>query len=397
MKYTSFLQLFYEGKNEEYKKRLENAKNDSCYYELPIKINENQAFLFLIPEIYDIINEITETTSRIKEKTPDWLNTIVTRGFLVDEILTTNEIEGVNSSRKDINDILIGVNGNSRLLGLVNRYLILLTTKEIPLSESQDIRAIFNQLVLEEVKANKKDHVPDGEVFRKSMVDVDKPGGRTIHHGVNPESEIIIAMDTALNFLNNAELNVFIKIAVFHYLFGYIHPFYDGNGRVDRFISSYLLCRETDTPLGFRLSYTISNHKKKYYKAFETVNDFRNKGDVTPFALAFLELVNEAAHELIETIDKYLFDLKQYQEIINKIFSGNKKIVELMNKLLESTLCFLHGLSKKDLKSYLNLSVSSVERYIKSISPELLLTETIKKQKYYKLNLIKLSEIGDSL
>ncbi|MDR0904384.1 MAG: Fic family protein [Ruminococcus sp.] len=394
MSYVSFLQLFYEGKKEEYKKRLENAKNDSCYYELPIKIGKYQAFFFRLPIIYDMIIDIIKTTQQINTRKLNKLNVDLIRGFLIDEIVTTNNIEGVFSSRRDINDVITGTSKNNRIQGLVNRYLMLLSKNELPLESSKDIRAIYDELVAEEVKAVNKNHEPDGEIFRKSKVDVSKAGGRIIHNGVNPESEIITAMDTALSFLNNAELNMFIKIAVFHYLFGYIHPFYDGNGRVDRFISSYLLCRETNTLLGYRLSYTIDKHKSKYYKAFESVNDFRGKGDVTPFICAFLKIVNDAAHSLVETIDNKRRQLKLLFKIVEEI-SNNKKEIQFYRVLAVATLFTDDGYVKKEIENSLQMSAPTVTRWLKKIPTEYLVAKTINKQKYYKLNLEKILELDE--
>ena len=64
-------------------------------------------------------------------------------------------------------------------------------------------------------------------------------------------------IELKVNDLNNDDINFLIRIAVFHYAFGYIHPFYDGNGRTSRFISSYLLSQRLEDLVSFRLSYTI--------------------------------------------------------------------------------------------------------------------------------------------
>ena len=80
----------------------------------------------------------------------------------------------------------------------------------------------------------------------------------------NGNKKLIDFLNKSLDFLTN-ENNVgpLVKIAVFHYLFGYAHPFYNGNGRTSRFISSYLLCNILNQSIALRISYTIKNDKLK--------------------------------------------------------------------------------------------------------------------------------------
>lgn len=82
-----------------------------------------------------------------------------------------------------------------------------------------------------------------------------------------------------------------IRISVFHYLFGYIHPFYDGNGRTNRFISSYLLSKELEPLISYHLAKTIKQNISKYYKSFDYTNDTDNRGDLTGFITNFLEII----------------------------------------------------------------------------------------------------------
>ena len=118
-----------------------------------------------------------------------------------------------------------------------------------------------------------------------------------------PESRIIETVEQSLSVLNDNDIDIFIRIAVFHYLFGYIHPFYDGNGRTSRFISSYLLSRELTPLIGFRLSYTIKENISKYYKAFEVCNDPHNKGELTPCRY-IPHIVEISMQRLLETEEK---------------------------------------------------------------------------------------------
>lgn len=148
---------------------------------------------------------------------------------LIDEIKMTNEIEGVYSTRKEINDILDNLknkNKRDRLYGLVKKYELLLN-ENIKLNTCEDIRNLYNDLVLKEVIDDDALNEPDGQIFRANPVHVQNAIGKNIHDGLFPENLIIESMTNALNVLNNDNYDLLIRIAVFHYMFGYIHPFYD--------------------------------------------------------------------------------------------------------------------------------------------------------------------------
>ena len=80
---------------------------------------------------------------------------------------------------------------------------------------------------------------------------------------------MIETMDAALKILHSQDLPLLVRLGLFHYFFAYIHPFYDGNGRTDRFITSYFLKKNFHLLLGLRLSVYIKRNRKAYYKLFE--------------------------------------------------------------------------------------------------------------------------------
>lgn len=179
---------------------------------------------------------------------------------LIDEILLTNNIEGVHSTRKEIGEILQDLSTRdkrNRFVGLVAKYAALEDNQSMSFKTCQDIRKVYDDIFYEEIKATDPENLPDGEMFRKSGVEVQSATQKVIHKGLSPESKIIDTMNQSLAVLNNDDIDIFIRIAVFHYLFGYIHPFYDGNGRTSRFISSYLLSRQLNPLIGYRLSYIV--------------------------------------------------------------------------------------------------------------------------------------------
>ena len=73
----------------------------------------------------------------------------------------------------------------------------------------------------------------------------------------------------------------------------FVHPFYDGNGRMARFISSAYLCKEMDIVSALQVSVSCKKRQSEYYESFKVTNDIRNKGDLTYFIISFLEIYNK--------------------------------------------------------------------------------------------------------
>ena len=82
------------------------------------------------------------------------MNWIVNR-TLVEEIRISNEIEGVVSTRKEINELMSKKNPNKykRLYGMVNKYRQLIRdNEELVINSSNDIRHLYNKTMLMDVK-----------------------------------------------------------------------------------------------------------------------------------------------------------------------------------------------------------------------------------------------------
>ena len=159
---------------------------------------------------------------------------------ILDEIKATNDIEGVHSTRKEIQDILDGnVSKSERLESIVHKYESLMDHAEIPFYTCKDIRRFYDDFAHEEIKKENPKHALDGVIFRKDPVDIESEIGKIIHRGVSPEAKTIETMEAALKILHSDDFPLLVRLGLFHYFFAYIHPFYDGNGRTDRFITSY--------------------------------------------------------------------------------------------------------------------------------------------------------------
>ena len=399
MSYRPLKNFHYENLKsyeEEYNKRRENIA--TVVFDFQIKGYD--AFLMQIPELYELIIDIYKHNEKIKDlcnKLPGVAIQQFANRCLIDEIVQTNYIEGVHSSKREIGDILIEKNINSknkRFYGLVSRYCMLSSGSNISIKTCSDIRAIYDELVSYEIKEDDPDNLPDGIIFRKEHVSITTSTDKVIHHGSYPEKNIIANMDKALAILNDSSINCMFSIAAFHYLFGYIHPFYDGNGRVSRFISSYLLSKNLHYLSGYRLSYTIKENISSYLKAFDLCNQEVNRGDLTPFVKMFLEIVEKSMKQLEAALTKRYRKLTMYSEIIDKNLDLNAKQSQFCFYLLQAALFSSDGISTSDLTDCLEISSSTTLKRLSFFKNSNLLKEKkIGHSKFYMLDLDRLNEI----
>lgn len=396
MEYELLSKIFYK-KPTEYESIYDARFNSEASIKLPIKIHENVGFIFNTNEITKLLVKIYKTINKInllRTHLPNIaINSYIIKS-LKDEIALTNEIEGVRSTRKEIEDAIDSIKNDksARFKGLVDKYFKLISNEIIPLNNCEDIRTIYDALVLPEIE---KENLPDGILFRKVPVQVVSATPKEKHRGIMPESKIIESLDLCLDFLKSDDIDSLIKISAFHYLFGYIHPFYDGNGRTSRFISSYLIKNELDVLLALKLSYTVKNNINKYYKAFDVCNDRKNKGDITFFVVTFLELLSQASDDLYTKIADLNDQLNYYNNIINTLV--NEKVLNdkqakcifilCQNRLFDDTYMNMNTLTE-----LLEKSDTTTRKILKSLESKNLLVKSRNKNQYlYSANLDSLS------
>jgi Fic family protein len=146
-----------------------------------------------------------------------------------------------------------------------------------------------------------------------------------------PQSEEAINALTAnlVAYFNDDEASL-IKMAVLHYQFESIHPFYDGNGRTGRIVNIlYLLLKQyLDIPILYLSSYIIKN-KALYYKL---LLDVTKDGKWEDWIIYILKGVEETSRKTIVKIRqiKDLLDktIERVKERIPKIYS--KELVETL-------------------------------------------------------------------
>ena len=394
MNYELLSSLYYKGKKE-YEQEYNDRFNSVASKRLNISIEENQCFYILTEEVVNILYNVMVLNQKLDKLTSEIPGIALQQYIkkcLIDEIVLTNEIEGVVSTRKDINEILENVEDkNKRLTGLVNKYLNLCSEENIDIITCNDVRNIYNDLLWEEISEDDKLNLPDGVYFRKEGVDVLSSFKNVIHKGVMPEEKINLMMTQALNILNDRDIIPILRIAIFHYLFGYIHPFYDGNGRTSRFISSYLLSKELNTLTGFGLSYAIKENISQYYKGFKTVNEKKNKGDLTPFIISFLDILSKELESLNNSVIERINIINRYSKVIEVMEKKDKQKQNIIYVIFQETLFGEAGIDVSSLMKYAKASKYKVTQVLKEYD-DMLIKNKIGRKNYYSFDLAVVDE-----
>ena len=403
MSYVDLPKLYYIDKDK-YRSEYTIRFNLPDTVRMNLKIKNSQAFFVRNAEISDIVFQILKIDkeiSQLSSKLPELAHEQFRKRCLIDEIILTNKIEGIHSTRKEIASILDDLESivkekstRKRFWGLVNQYYMLRTKAPTSLLTCEDIRRLYDELVLAEVIAENPNNAPDGRIFRKESVSVHTVTEKEIHRGIYPESAICESLEEALAFLNDESIELIYRISLFHYLLGNIHPFYDGNGRLGRFITSDWLSRELNPLLAYHISGTILENINLYHNAFKVCNDTRSLGDITPFLIMMLNMIWTAAIQLKEALNYRHIRLAYYEKIIITLPGAEKeRISSLYNILIQAGLFSENGISTRDLEKSLDNSYSTIKKELDYITVnDLLIKNRVGRENFYMLDLEKLDD-----
>lgn len=303
--------IFHERSNIEFEKIFHDRYHfdSTTQLDMYIKpINQPQSYeLYYIPsnKMMELIANVYKI-SRDFNQTFDELPSVAKRQFvnecLVEELYNTNQLEGIRSTREEIakstKEIMLNKKTKKRFESMIKSYHRLLNNDFKLPSQPKEIRQIYDDITNGEIE---QQELPDGEIFRKETTYILKKSGtgKVVHQGVTPESKIIELAEALLRFMNDhSTVPNMIKVAVGHYYFGYIHPFYDGNGRTSRFISSMYLAKDLGNISTVSLSRGCNKYKNKYLEAFEITNSIRSKGEMNSFIETFLEIVASTLEQM---------------------------------------------------------------------------------------------------
>ncbi|MDB4334953.1 Fic family protein [bacterium] len=183
--------------------------------------------------------------------------------------------------------------------------------------------------------------------------------GETVYTPPQDYDDIIRLMSNLEKYINDSEISDYdplIKMAIIHFQFESIHPFYDGNGRTGRIINILYLILENlqNLPILYLSSYIIK-HKSEYYKFLQKVRDENLWEDWIIFMIKGVEETSRETIDLIAKIKDLILNYKHQlrdnykfysQDLLNNLFKHPYTKIEFVVKDL--------GVSRLTAANYLN-------------------------------------------
>lgn len=227
-----------------------------------------------------------------------------------DEIIATSAIESIDFSRDSVRRILKGMAPNdeqeNRILGVKHGLEFIADTGN-KITEG-NLYKLYMMTVGDFLTGD--DKLLDGNLYRHDTVYV--VSDRVEHSGLD-HKKVPEFMKSLIAFINAEDgINDLIKAAIIHFYIAYVHPYFDGNGRMARLVHLWFLIQKGyQSALFIPFSSQIEKSRKAYYDAFTAVEENKNYSgiiDVTPFILYFINNVYNKINEgsaAVETLTAY--------------------------------------------------------------------------------------------
>ena len=240
-----------------------------------------------------------ENTAQVRMKavklllTPQSSNEAFGLKAMEDEIASSLTIESIDFSRDSVRKILRGYapadESENRIFGM-KKGLEFISDPDNEITED-NIHTLYDIAIGQYLPEN--DKLKPGVFYRHDSVYII---GQELEHTGLPYEKLPEYMSKFVTFINaESTMNDLLKAAVIHFYVAYLHPYFDGNGRMARLIHLWYLKRQGySSTLFIPFSSYIERSRKGYYSAYSLVEgNTKISGvmDVTPFLVYFIENV----------------------------------------------------------------------------------------------------------
>lgn len=298
--------------------------------ELPLKSwNSNKIYYYSSNELIELVREYTDFFGEDlrKNKSIYVSRNIVEAltGIVCSELEGTLKIEGVNTTRRQIESIIKNNNPKDKndtiIINMVNGLNYIKKTNVFNKETLKELYDILSSGCLE------KGNELGDSYYRNDKVYVDKYEGCP----VDKIEECMNSLFELVNkYIDSNDLNIRLFLPyIAHYYILYIHPYFDYNGRTARMVQLWISTLQGNTP-ALSLSEAINNKKYDYYRALRDTRNSRN--DLSYFLIYLFKLIN--SYSLIQkNIEAIKNDIESSGETISnneihylKVIIVNKNI-----------------------------------------------------------------------
>jgi len=301
----------------------------------------------------------------------------------INEIVTSSQIEGEVLDRQSVRSSILKKIDSSAVKkdtstkhtdGLVAMFLDS-STNHSPLSVER-LNGWHNILFPDGYSGLYKINVAKFREEEMSVVSY-KQGREQTHYIAPPPDTLDKEMNAFLEFVNTSKVEPYTKAAIAHFWFVTIHPYDDGNGRIARAITNYILSKELGLNDGYySISTAIVEDKKRYYDLLEYSQKLMyNKNlEITQWIVWHTEMINKAIE----------ISLQQVQIAIQKAnfwdsarqHTLNTRQIKVLNRLLDAGVDgFEGGLSTKKYISIAKTSPATAKRDIADLLSKNLISQ----------------------
>lgn len=214
-------------------------------------------------------------------------------GAAEEEIYYSLEIENIDTSRESVRRILAGYApedaSEERIYGM-KQGMQFISDYHNEINE-ENLYKLYRMTIGNYLEPENR--LPDGSFYRNDAVYV--IGGKKTHKGL--DSKLLPDYMKALMIFINTESDIddLAKAAIIHFYIAYIHPYFDGNGRIARLVQLwYLVQRGYPSAMLVSFSALIMESRQLYYKAYTLIEqnaEISGIVDATPFVLYFAQNV----------------------------------------------------------------------------------------------------------
>jgi Fic family protein len=210
-----------------------------------------------------------------------------------DEIASSLTIENIDFSRDSVRKILRGLarsdESENRVYGM-KKGLEFISDPANGITE-ENTHALYDAAIGRYLPENGR--LEPGMFYRHDRVYV---VGQALEHAGLPHEKLPEYMRGFVAFINaDSAMDDLLKAAVIHFYIAYLHPYFDGNGRMARLAQLWYLRRQGySSALFVPFSSYIERSRKGYYNAYSLAEgNAKLSGvmDVTPFLVYFIENV----------------------------------------------------------------------------------------------------------